>query len=278
MNIVAELLLIPICISAAVALFIYSFFWFENAGAPKCSLVESSGRSLMALTFHGVLTGFASLLVVMMTYPLVLFPRLGRPARIAPSQPVIILTHGLYHNTSAWLVMRHRLRKAGFTNLYLMNYFSFFTSFESIFTKFERFVAKTHAEAPGQPLVLIGHSLGGLLCRVYAERSSGDHAPSLVITLGAPHRGSKMTAFATGNLGRSLMYDGPLIREIEREGREAPCPAACIFSPADALVLPSESLRAPYPGWTEYPTSPVSHVGMLYSKEVASLVIDLIKN
>ncbi len=277
MKIVFELFLLLICMSAAVALFTYSFFWYENFGTPEEGLVKSSGRSLAALTLNGIVTGFASLLVVMFTYPFALLPNLRKPAQVAPSQPIIILTHGLYHNASAWLLMRHRLRKAGFTNIFLMNYFSFFTSFESVYARFEKFIAKSRAEAPGLPVILVGHSLGGLLSRLFAERASGDNIPSLLITLGTPHRGSKMVAFASGDLGKSIMYDGPLIREIEQEGRGIPCPAACLFSPADGLVLPSGSLRAPYPGWTEYQTEPVSHVWMLYSKEIASLVIDLIK-
>lgn len=278
MNIVLQLCLFLIFISAAVALFTYSFYWYENAGAPRRSLIEASGKGLCVLTLCGIVTGFVSLLIVMITYPLGFLPRIVKPKQVVASQPVIILTHGLYHNAAAWLLMRQRLRKAGFSNIFLMNYISFFTSFESVFARFEKFVARSRAAAPGQPLILIGHSLGGLISRVYGERSSGNDIPASVITLGAPHRGSKMSAFAVGTLGRSLMYDGPLFRDIERESRQLPCPGACLFSPADSLVLPSDGLRAPYPGWTEYRTPPVSHVAMLFSKEIAARVIELINH
>ncbi len=277
MYIVLKFCLFFIFVSAAVALFTYSFFWYENAGTPRRGVHDASSKSLTALMLRGVLTGFASLLMVFATYPLGFIPGIRRPKEVAPSQPVIILTHGLYHNASAWLLMRHRLRKAGFVNIFVMNYRCFFTSFESVLAKFDKFVAASRAAVPDQPLILVGHSLGGLISRVYGERSSGENIPEVVITLGTPHRGSKMAAFALGGLGRSIIYEAPLLRDIEREGRRLPCKGISLISPADSLVLPSESLLAPYPGWTEHETEPVSHVAMLYSKRIAGQLIDLIK-
>ncbi|MFZ2446596.1 MAG: alpha/beta fold hydrolase [Syntrophobacteraceae bacterium] len=277
MTIVFKICLLLVFVAAAVSLITYSFFWYENAGGPRRRILEASGKGLPRLMFQGMITGFAGLLVVMITYPLGFVPRLWRPKRISPSQPVIILTHGLYHNAAAWLFVRHRLRKAGFANVFVMNYRCLFTSFDATFQKFEKFVLRSRSAAPGQPLILVGHSLGGLLSRVYAERSSDQNAPAAVITLGTPHRGSRMAAFAIGRLGRGLMYEGPLYHGFEREALRMRCPGIALISPVDSLVLPAQGLQAPYPGWTEYETVPVSHVAMLYSKAVAGKVIEFIK-
>ena len=40
------------------------------------------------------------------------------------------MVHGLYHNRTAWLIMKRRLRKAGYTNLHTYQYNSFTRDFE----------------------------------------------------------------------------------------------------------------------------------------------------
>ena len=53
-------------------------------------------------------------------------------------------------------------------------------------------------------MVLIGHSLGGLLIKsVLNHPDLADHI-GLVITLATPHQGSVLAGLAMGRLGRSL--------------------------------------------------------------------------
>ena len=103
-------------------------------------------------------------------------------------------------------------------------------------------------------------------------------APATVITLGTPHQGTKVAAFGIGKLALSLLYRGPLFVELERDSRRMPCPAFAFFSPVDNLVIPTEGLKAPYPGWEHRETKPLSHVAMLYSPSTARAVIDLLLN
>lgn len=261
-------------IAAAVALFTYAFFWYENAEAAR----KDRSKRLQWMMLRGILSAVAGIPFLMLTYPLGFVPSLWRPRTITPGQPVIILAHGLFHNPSAWLLFRRRLQKAGFTNVFVMGYSSFFTTFEQTLKKFERFVSDSASAVPGSPVYLVGHSLGGLLSRVYAEKRLGGVTPAAVITLGSPHRGSKMAAFGLGTLAASLQYRGPLFEELERNSASLPCPGFALYSPVDNLVLPSEGLKAPYNEWTYFETSPVSHVSMLYSGNSVRKVIELIRS
>ncbi len=96
------------------------------------------------------------------------------------------------------------------------------------------------------------------------------------MSLGTPHRGSRVAAFGIGNLAKSLLFEGPLFMELYEKHQAMPCKAISFVSPADSLVLPEEGLLAP-PEWVRYETSPLSHVGMLYSPKIAGAIIDLIK-
>ena len=255
----------------------YSFFWYENAWNAR--LAPDGGAKLRRMVLSGLLSSIASVSLIMVCYPFGSIRRLWTPKHISAGRPVVILTHGLYHNASAWLLLRTRLRKAGFQNIFLMNYGSFFTSFEQTLIKFEEFIADVRRAVPDQPIYLIGHSLGGLLSRAYAERSHGGAIPAAVITLGTPHQGSKVAAFGPGKLASSLLYRGPLFTELESLGpARLPCTGVALFSPVDNMVLPSEALKAPHPGWVYFQTGPLSHTAMLYSKSTANKVIEILQD
>ncbi len=274
MNFLVHLICLLFLAAVSVSLITYSFFWYENAWTARLS--EDKGRGLILKILTGFLSSVAGLVFLTVFYPLGFIQRLWEPKELTPGYPVIILTHGLYHNASAWVLFRRTLRKAGFKNIFVMNYRSFFTSFEMTLTKFEEFVAKTQQTLPGQPVYLIGHSLGGLLSRVYAENSAGNAAPAAVITLGTPHRGSKMAAFGIGKLASSLLFRGPLFTELERRDAQLFCTCAALFSPVDNMVLPSEALKAPSSVWIHYQTAPLSHISMLYSKSTAKKVVEIL--
>lgn len=276
MNILLEICLCLFLAAVVVSLFTYSFFWYENSGYARRRAIANSGKSLPKLMIQGVICSIASVILAVVCFPTGFVRALWRPKALSSSQPVIVLVHGLYHNASAWLFLRRRLRKAGFANVFAVNYGSFFTNFEAALEKLQTAIRRCRPASSNQPLIIIGHSLGGLLARVYAERSGAEDSPAVVITLGTPHRGSRMAAFGVGRLAASLMYEGPLIVELEEKAQAMPCGGISLFSPADALVLPAEGLAAP-PDWVRYETAPLSHVGMLYSPKIAESIVHFIK-
>ncbi|MGC8490763.1 MAG: esterase/lipase family protein [Syntrophobacteraceae bacterium] len=253
----------------------YSFFWYENAWKTRNL---PNGQGLGGAVLVGMLSSFASVIFILATFPLGYLKNRLRPESPLAPGPVIVLTHGLYHNASAWLLFSKHLRKAGFQNIFVINYRSFFTDFEKTFEKFATFASEASRAAPDRPVYLIGHSLGGLLSRVYAERSLGGRAPAAVITLGSPHQGSKLAAFGPGKLAASLLYRGPLFTKIESESASIPCPGFALTSPVDNMVFPREAEQVPYEGWEYHQTHPLSHTAMLYSKSVARKVIELIQS
>jgi triacylglycerol lipase len=273
-------LFLLICISLLVviwaSLVTYSFFWYENAWCAR--LAPDGGAKLRRMVLSGFVSSIASVICIFVCYPLGAVRRLWAPADVRAGQPVIILTHGLYHNASAWLFFRRWLQNAGFKNIFVMNYDSFFSSFEQILKQLEEFIANARQTVPDQPVYLIGHSLGGLLSRFYAEQSRDGAIPAAVITLGTPHQGSKVAAFGLGRLAGTLLYRGPIFTEHESlHPLGLPCPGVAFISPVDNMVLPSEALKAPYPGWVYYQTGPMSHTAMVYSKSTAKMVIEILQ-
>jgi triacylglycerol esterase/lipase EstA (alpha/beta hydrolase family) len=146
-------------------------------------------------------------------------------------------------------------------------------SFGDILERLERFVEDVEAGSPGRKPVMVGHSLGGLLCRAFADAPKNTGRIKAVVTLGAPHRGSKLAALSLGRLGQSLIFQGPLFRDLERNQALPGSRRLAVYSPMDTMVLPFEALKIEDPAWTLLEVEPVGHIALLYHPATARRVI-----
>jgi pimeloyl-ACP methyl ester carboxylesterase len=172
--------------------------------------------------------------------------------------------------------MRARLRAAGFRNLRCYGYASFGDSFADIADGLARLLLEVGAGAPGGRVLLLGHSLGGLVIRAACadpRLEAGGCRVAAVVTLGAPHRGSTLAGMlGIGKLARGLAPEGEVIRLV----RALPAcgqPGLSLYTPTDGMVLPlsgafldADELAA---GWEERALPAMSHVGLLYSGAAA---------
>lgn len=200
-------------------------------------------------------------------------------------RPVVILVHGLYHNPAAWFVMRRRLKRAGFDQVRCYGYFSFGRDFADIAGGLARFMLRAAQDSPGGRVLLLGHSLGGLVIRA-ACADSRVAAGVLcrvagVVTLGTPHRGSTLAGLlGLGRLARGLAPDGGVIRLVQALP-QCPCPGLSLYTPTDAMVLPLSGAlldkRALTAGWREQALPPMSHVGLLYAGAAAEAALGFLR-
>jgi pimeloyl-ACP methyl ester carboxylesterase len=207
-----------------------------------------------------------------------------RCAGTASAKPPVILVHGLYHNPAAWFVWRWRLRRRGFTDLRCYGYPSFGREFADIAKELAAQLRQTAEDSEhsgtGGRVLLIGHSLGGLIiraaCAEVAAEAGGAHVAG-VVTLGTPHRGSTLAGLlGIGRLARGLAPGGRVIQAV----RKLPCapgPGLSLYTPTDGMVLPLSGAlldeRERCAGWTERALPAMSHVGLLYSAEAARQVL-----
>ena len=137
-------------------------------------------------------------------------------------------------------------------------------------------VRRVQERHPGHKVVLVGHSLGGLLIRALLNRPEAADLAACAVTLGAPHQGSVLAGLGFSALARGLKYRGPLIQRIEAAQAPPPVPALSIYTPVDNMVIPPEGARIRVPGWVELETDPVSHVWLLYHRPAADAALSFI--
>lgn len=247
---------------------------YESANDPA-GTPPLSGRAVLSAWGWGIV----ALCLAGAFYPLGFFRFLWRPRGKAPAgRPGIVLLHGLYHNPSAWTVFSPALARAGFGRTRALFYNSFGSRcFEDIAV---RLVAEIHAILHDTPrIVLVGHSMGGLLVRRLLADERIARATAAAVTIGAPHHGSRMAALAlVGRPGRELLPDSPLFPALDALPQTPQTPKLNILSPADDMVLPTASCRTHGPGWTHWQSPPLTHVCLLHHPAVIRTTVDFLKS
>lgn len=239
-------------------------YWYERGNSP-CEEIPSASyapRPVAKLVFEAAV----SILQLGLAYaldPIMRHIENADKHEDAADYPPVLLVHGLYHSPSGWMYLRKSLRKAGFRKIHTLAYSSWNTNIDAVTDHLESSVKKLEERYAGRKMLLVGHSLGGLVIRNWLAGEENQQRVLGVLTLGAPHRGSKMAALAIGALGRSLGPDNPFFAELARREKEASIPCVSLVSEADTMVLPQRNLVPVTTGWTMRVTPYATHAGMM---------------
>jgi triacylglycerol lipase len=183
-----------------------------------------------------------------------------RPGPTWTNAPVV-LVHGLGHNTGAWISLAGRFRAAGFSDLHAVGY-RFGADVPTIATMIERVVSRA-APVSGEARVhIVAHSLGGVGVRYWHD---GQRRADAVVTLGAPHGGTRWARLAfLPRRARDLAPGSSILRARNDYRRWTTIGGSLdVVVPASSSHLQS-SQRIDLPG--------VGHAGLLTSPAVGGLV------
>ena len=260
--------------------FFYLIFWYEAANSVyKTTLYRRSNGKPQLWLLRGILSSIFTNVAVICLFPFGFVRRMWFPdPGSAKGGPVLVLIHGIYHNPGAWVYYRWRLKRKGYGRIYAFCYGSWKTGFWEIYSGLETWMKRVERDSAGEDIVLVGHSLGGLLAKTYAGKrgETGSSAIRRVITLGTPFKGSKMVVLGFGTLSKSLQYRGPLVKELEQYNPSTALPCVALYSPVDNMVLPTESLLPP-PGWKNEETAPLCHTAGLYHRGTFNRVLSYLE-
>lgn len=195
------------------------------------------------------------------------------PENVPPGQP-IVLVHGLFHNSSGWKKLKARLEQKGFGPIFTVNLPSTIQAIEKN-ADFLRSFLKNVSEITGrQDLIVVGHSLGGMVaiaCALLPET----HNIHSVITMGSPLRGSRLAwAFSFLESCNELRPESTFIRMLPQRVLEKNLRLIQFCSTLDIYMLPpqdSTSLEGTDPS-THRVFSKLGHTSFLTDQEVAEAI------
>lgn len=268
--------MIKIIISIALLLILLPLPLFLLAALTNMEEIRNRGIQQAAKELsRATISAGISLVIAIFTRPFTFLCNLPLPRKNGDNTP-ILMVHGLYHNKTAWLLMRYRLNLAGFSNLHTWQYNSFTTSYPELVLELADIISKLHKKT-GQKIILTGHSLGGLLSCGAANTPEIEKLCAGIITLGTPYKGSNLAAIAIGRLGRSLHPQSGLFNGVNAIKYPPNIPKTAIISPTDEMVLPWKNLKPDSGTWDIIRCRAMGHVAMLYSAETSAIVIRAIR-
>ncbi len=234
------------------------------------------GDFIPFLMEYGFILATFSLLLVDLALGPLLRPFQRRVRKRGDVGTPIILIHGLGMRPLTMLPLYLRLTAAGRKNIHFLGYGRPANDIFSFSKSLDVKIKKSLELSAGAPLHLICHSLGGLVAREFLMRGGGEGVSSL-ITLGTPHGGTSLWAFAPGGIGKQLKPGSSLLLELDAKGPPQGLRAFAIYSDFDALVLPPERGRWEAAGVKNVKLEGVGHSGLLFSRKVFREILNALE-
>jgi triacylglycerol lipase len=214
---------------------------------------------------------YATLIVYSILFPFEawLVPLAPKQATSGTGTP-IILVPGFCCNRGYWAPFVGWLQQAGFGPVYAVTLEPLLGCIDENAKALERFVEAVCAEAKSDKVILIGHSMGGLVSRSYLY-AGGAARIEQIICIGSPHQGTVM-AKDLRRLGKNLSQmcpDSEWVRQLNAR-QELPCavPITSIVTPHDNIVAPQASALLRYPNARNVIVPGIGHLEMVISKPI----------
>ncbi|WP_320782048.1 esterase/lipase family protein [Streptomyces sp. CRN 30] len=172
-------------------------------------------------------------------------PRLPTQAK---NRPPVVLLHGFIDNRSVFVLLRRSLAQHGRQQVESLNYSPLTCDIPAAAELLGRHLEEI-CERTGQEQVdIVGHSLGGLIARYYAQCLGGDRRVRMLVTLGTPHAGTRVAPLANAHpIVRQMRPGSPVIEELARPAPGCRTRFVSFWSDLDPLMIPLETARLDHP-------------------------------
>jgi len=184
----------------------------------------------------------------------------------------IVLVPGLWCNAAVWWWFARALRKHHAGPVAAVTLEPPLADIDLLADGLHARLDSLCAATGASQVILIGHSMGGLIARAYLRRHSSGRVAKL-ITLATPHHGSVLAGLSFGRCAEQMRPGNEWLCEWQRAERTAlPLPVVSFFSVHDNLVAPQAS--SVLPGARNIPLRAVGHMEMLFRRDVLDQVIE----
>lgn len=188
----------------------------------------------------------------------------------------VLLVHGWFHNRSAFLVMSRALKRAGFQHVHDVNYNPVLIDIPAAAALLAAEVERVLERCGADRCMIVGHSMGGLVARMYVQDLGGEDTVDTVITLGTPHRGTYSAYLGVGPAAAQMRPGSDFMRRLEGSARPSDVRYVAYWSDLDALVIPAVHAKLVHPALqaTDIKLRDTGHLSLLLSGEVLRGVVE----
>jgi len=205
---------------------------------------------------------------------MILYAVLMRDPAPAPAALPVLLLHGIGCNAAVWTTMRRHLEAQGLGPVYALSYGPPFAAIETFAAQVAAKVAQIERDTGAAQVVIVAHSMGGLVARSYL-RAYGPAHVRRVVSIGTPYAGSRHAWLMSGAPLAQMRPGSAYLHALEAlDANERAVPIVSIWSWHDSMVTPQTSSRL---GETDIVLSGVAHNALLGDPQVLAIVADQVR-
>ncbi len=181
----------------------------------------------------------------------------------------VVLVHGLFCNRAFWNPWMRELRRLDIAFV-APTLEPVLGSIDGYTQTIDAAVTAVQASTGG-PIVMVGHSMGGLAIRAWLAQARNAERVHRVVTIGTPHQGTWMARFGRASSRGEMALASPWLARLA--ARETPALRArytCFFGHCDNVVFPASA--ACLAGATNVHLAATAHVRMAFDPRVFEAV------
>ena len=188
----------------------------------------------------------------------------------APADLPVLLIHGVLCNAGVWHPMKRWLASRGVAPIYTLSYGPPLASIDLFAQQAAERIDAIIADTGAKRVVVVAHSMGGLVMRAYLLRYGGAKIARLV-TIATPYEGSMHAWLGTGVSLSQMRPGSEWLAALGRlAGGEMP-PIVSLWSWHDSMVSPPTSSRVEFGENVEL--AGIGHTALLRDPEVFERVL-----
>ena len=189
----------------------------------------------------------------------------------------VVFIHGYLHNNSGWEFHREKLEESMKAHTYAPNLGTPFQSIAEKAAKVDSLVHEIFEKTGSRNIVLVGHSLGGVVASHASTYLNQDKLIQKVITLASPLRGTPKYHYAFGECIEEINPDcisvKNLVSRIEKNKSVGYYNVGCIYD----LMVPYEYALVGSNSKKHMVTDNEGHLSTLFSDDVAEFIAKSIR-
>jgi len=184
-------------------------------------------------------------------------------------QMPVLLVHGVLCNAGVWVRLKRHLGRNGVRGLFSLSYGPPLASIERLAEQLGRKIESMCAATGAQRVIVVAHSMGGLVARAYMRRY-GSARIARIITIGTPHHGSMMAWFLPGASLAQMRPGNGWLAALNGARLDPALRFVSLWSWHDSMVAPQTSSELP--GAVDVAIVGVGHNALLGDAGVFALV------
>ncbi|MDQ0992576.1 triacylglycerol lipase [Streptomyces sp. V3I7] len=162
--------------------------------------------------------------------------------------PPVVLLHGFIDNRSVFVLLRRSLAQHSGQRVESLNYSPLTCDIRAAAELLGRHIEEICERTGSTRVDIVGHSLGGLIARYYAQRLGGDARVRTLVTLGTPHSGTRVAPLANAHpIVRQMRPGSDVLEELAGPAPGCRTHFVSFWSDLDSVMEPLEAARLDHP-------------------------------